>query len=201
MEIRIGGTMNQSPQEGEQLASEPGNGWLHGISYYVLIGIVTSIYAAWVSLGLSILWWLSLGQEPFKLLRVYATFFQGAEALTLDANLGIVIVLALVLHSVTGAIVGTPLFVVYHRFFPGQSSALRAVNGAWLGILIWVINFYAILTWLQPMMLKGLAYTGEPRAYIVENMPWWAAALTHLCFTEVITLMQPGRSQRKDDLR
>ena len=49
-----------------------------------------------------------------------------------------------------------------------------AAAGLVFGLLLWIGNFYLILSWLQPLV------SGD--AYIVENIPWWVAALTHICY-------------------
>ena len=51
-----------------------------GLSYYLLMGSAVGLYAAWFTLALNVFGAILLGLEPLKLLRVYATFFMGAEA-------------------------------------------------------------------------------------------------------------------------
>ncbi|MDA1190454.1 MAG: hypothetical protein O3A46_02080 [Candidatus Poribacteria bacterium] len=164
-----------------------------GLSHYILLGTIIGIYGSIVSLALNVFGALGIGEEPFKLLRVYSTFFYGEEAFSLPGspNNGIVLFLALMMHCGTGAIIGMPLYLVYHRTFPHHSPLVRAANAAWLGVMLWGINFYAILSWFQPVMLKWLEYGGEPRAFILERIPWWVGVLTHISFTEVVIMMQP----------
>jgi len=59
------------------------------------------------------------------------------------------------------------------------------MTGLWLGIIMWLVNFYGILSWLQPLIL------GEPSSYIIQNIPWWIALLSHVAFTEIVLLLQP----------
>jgi hypothetical protein len=42
------------------------------------------------------------------------------------------------------------------------------------GLAIWLINFYVLLSWIQPLI--------NGRAYILENIPWWVAAETHALY-------------------
>jgi len=166
------------------------------LSYYLLMGSAIGVYAAWFSLALNVVGALALGQQPLKLLRVYATFFMGAEALGDAANQGVTLFLALVLHSATGAVVGMPLYVLYHRRFAHHETMMRAINGLWLGLVMWLVNYYAILSWVQPMVLRWVAYDGDIQPYIIRNIPFWVAALTHIAFVEVVLLTRTSDSAR-----
>ena len=48
---------------------------------------------------------------------------------------------------------------------------------------MWIVNFYLILSWLQPRLV------GE--AYVLELMPAWIAALTHVIYGVTLGLLQP----------
>jgi hypothetical protein len=43
-----------------------------------------------------------------------------------------------------------------------------------MGLGVWVVNFYLILSWLQPLLLGD--------NWIVRLVPVWVGALTHLSF-------------------
>ena len=43
---------------------------------------------------------------------------------------------------------------------------------------MWIVNFYLILSWLQPALLGG--------RWIVDQIPIWVAVLTHLAFAWTI---------------
>ena len=47
-----------------------------------------------------------------------------------------------------------------------------------LGLGVWIVNFHLILSWLQPVLLGG--------RWIVDEIPFWVAALTHLAFAWTI---------------
>ena len=55
--------------------------------------------------------------------------------------------------------------------------------GVGLGVVMWRINVYAILTWLQPIVSGG--------TWIIEEIPWWVALLTHVSFTLTMLVLQP----------
>ena len=45
------------------------------------------------------------------------------------------------------------------------------------------MNFYLIITWLQPRLVG--------QAYVLELMPIWIAALTHLIYGLTLGVLQP----------
>ena len=54
-----------------------------------------------------------------------------------------------------------------------------------LAIAVWLVNFYGILSWLQPLLFGG--------NWIVERIPWWVAAATHLVFGwTMLVALSPG---------
>jgi len=152
-------------------------------AYYVLSGCVLGMIAAWCTLLFNMGGAVVVGESPLKLLRVYSTFLGLANsAERLDA---VVLIFALGMHTFTGAVCGAPIHVVYSRFFMGQKPASRLVTGVWLGAVMWIVNFYGILSWLQPLV------TGTTESYIVNNIPGWVGFLTHVAFVEVVLLLQP----------
>jgi hypothetical protein len=52
-----------------------------------------------------------------------------------------------------------------------------------LALAVWAVNFYGLLAWLQPLVLGG--------HWIVELIPWWVGALTHLVFGWTMALLYP----------
>jgi hypothetical protein len=152
-------------------------------AYHVLSGMVIGVIASWATLLLNVGGALLLGEEPLKLLRVYSTILGGAR--TAGGSEAVVLIFALGVHTLTGAACGAPIHVIVSRFFPGQRLISRLFTGALLGIAMWIINFYGILSWLQPLLL------GEPSSYIVDNVPAWVGLLSHVAFTETILLLQP----------
>lgn len=152
-------------------------------AYYVLSGLVLGIVASWVVLLLNVVGAYLVGEEPLKLLRVYSTILGGER--TMASKDAVVLIFAVGVHTLTGAVCGAPIHVIYSRFFMGQKLAARLVTGFILGIVMWLINFYGVLSWLQPLIL------GEETSYIVRNMPWWVALASHVAFTETMLILQP----------
>jgi hypothetical protein len=52
-----------------------------------------------------------------------------------------------------------------------------------LALAVWVVNFYFILSWLQPVLIGG--------NWILELVPAWVAALTHLVFGWTTAIVYP----------
>ena len=52
-----------------------------------------------------------------------------------------------------------------------------------LSLAVWLVNFYGILYWLQPLLFGG--------RWIVDLIPWWVAAPTHLVFGWTMVVLYP----------
>jgi hypothetical protein len=169
----------------ERQAGRPVKSWYRSgfyTSYYLMAGLFLGTLASWVSLAFNVAGaWLTYG-DPLRLLRVYATFFGGDSVLT-GAGAGVAMLLALILHSATGAVVGAPIHVVYSRYVMHSTIQKRLLVGVVLGVVMWLVNFYALLSWLQPLVSGG--------TWIVDQIPWWVALLTHVSFTLTMLLLQP----------
>jgi hypothetical protein len=169
----------------EQQTSKPQKSWYRSgfyTSYYVMSGLILGALASWVSLIFNIIGaWIAYG-DPLRLLRVYATFF-GGEAVLTGQYAGVAILLALVLHSATGSVVGAPIHVIYSRYVVKGSLQSRILIGIGLGVVMWLVNVYAILSWLQPMVTGG--------TWIIDEIPWWVALFTHVSFTLTMLILQP----------
>jgi hypothetical protein len=59
------------------------------------------------------------------------------------------------------------------------------ILSAILAFGLWLFNFYAILSWLQPMLFGGHWIT-DPKL-----LPPWVAAATHLVFGWSMALLYP----------
>lgn len=149
--------------------------------YHVLAGFVLGMFGAATSLLFNIVGSLLVDQHPLQLIRVYLTFPLGEAALQTDDNLALAVGCCLYLG--TGMLFGVPFHLVLTRFL-GQREFLPrflVVSGMALGL--WIINFYLVLSWLQPLLFGG--------NWIVANIPWWVGALTHLVFGWTMLLVQP----------
>jgi hypothetical protein len=150
------------------------------LTFYVVAGLLLGILGSLTSFLFNVLGSLIVNQDPLRILRVYGTVFLGAKALTTD-DLNFFMLVAVV-HFSLGALAGAVFHVLVNRFVPDR-PALQIVLGALYGLLIWVVNFYCILIWLQPRLV------GQP--YVLELMPVWIAVLTHVVYGLTLGVLQP----------
>jgi len=130
------------------------------------------VIGAMVSLALNVAGAPLFGQPALQLIRVYLTFPMGDRAM--DAQDGVVLFVGCVLYLCTGAVYGCLFHVAMSWLFREVSVAKRVVAATVFGLLLWVVNFYLILSWLQPVLLGD--------NWIVRLVPVPVAALTHLVF-------------------
>ena len=84
-----------------------------------------------------------------------------------------------------------PLQIILVRFFPNASLGKRLAVATVLGLLLWAVNFYLLIAWLQPWLFGG--------NWIVELVPPWIGALTHLVFAWTVAALSPwGTFERSD---
>ncbi len=150
-------------------------------TYHILAGFVLGSFGAMASLLLNVVGSVLVGQHPLQLIRVYLTFPLGAEALNIDS--GVTLAIGCCLYLATGHILGIPFHLALTRWLPHASFAARFAAVSALALLLWIVNFYALLSWLQPLLFGG--------RWIVDLIPWWVAALTHLVFGWSMLLVQP----------
>jgi hypothetical protein len=136
---------------------------------------------ATTSLLLNVVGSVLVGQHPLQLIRVYLTFPLGEAALSVDD--GLTLAIGCCLYLGTGMLLGIPFHLVLSRMPPGSSFLNRFVVTSVLALAIWIINFYGALSWLQPMLFGG--------RWIVDLIPWWVAALTHLVFGWTMLIVEP----------
>jgi hypothetical protein len=157
-------------------------------AYYATTGFMLGSIGAAVSLLANVIGAPIAGKRPLELIQVFLTFPLGERALTLDAqaNGGLIIALGCCLYLGTGMLLGVPLYLVMARVC-GTSSVLakRLAVGAVLGLAIWAIAFYGILSWLQPLLFGGRWIT-DPAI-----LPPWVAAVTHVIFGMTLALVYP----------
>jgi hypothetical protein len=164
-------------REGETPAWPPEGFYL---TFYVVAGMLIGVLGSLVSFGCHVLGSLLLHQDPLQVLRVYGTVFLGPRALTTD-DLNFFMLVAVV-HFSVGAIAGAVFHVLVNFLVPGR-PLLHVVLGGLYGLLMWVVNFYLVVAWLQPRLV------GE--AYVLALMPTWVAAGTHLVYGLTLGLLQP----------
>lgn len=176
--------------EDELLALPAPEGWQpHGYytGYYATAGFLLGIVGAAVSLLANVvgsLLWTQLSgheQNPLRLIQVYLTFPLGEAALSIDN--GLTLAIGCVLYLGTGMVYGMVFHLLLTRF-AGQAGFLRRLAlVSLLSVAVWLLNFYGILSWLQPLLFHG--------NWIVTLVPWWVAALTHLVFGWTMVVLYP----------
>ena len=164
--------------------------------YYAAGGFLLGLLAAMVSLLFNVIGSLLFGKGPLELIRIYLTFPLGEKALRLvegeaagagvyAVGDGVIIAMGCCLYLGTGMLLGIPVSLVLRQLVPRGGLITRAAVGALAALAIWGVNFYAILSWLQPMLFGG--------HWITDNalLPWWVAAATHVVFGATVGLLYP----------
>lgn len=149
------------------------------LTFYVVAGLLLGILGSLVSFLCNVIGSLLLHQDPLLFLRVYGTVFLGQAALTTD-DLNFFMLVAVV-HFSVGAVAGAVFHVLVNYFVP-ERTGLQIGLGALYGLLMWVVNFYVVIAWLQPRLF------GE--AYVLQLMPAWVAALTHVVYGVTLGALQ-----------
>jgi hypothetical protein len=162
-------------------------------AYYATMGCLLGIFGAAVSLLFNLIGAMAVGKNPFELIRVYLTFPLGENALRLTDQLlatytlsdSVIVAFGCCLYLATGMLLGIPVCLALGRFAPRGGLVKRLIVAGVAALLIWLVNFYAILSWLQPLLFGG--------HWIVDNahLPWWVAAATHLVFGATIAVLYP----------
>jgi hypothetical protein len=153
-------------------------------AYYATTGFLLGGVAAMSSLIFNIVGSLLFEKQPLELIRVYLTFPMGQQALDYNAvDNGLILAVGCCLYIGTGMLYGMLFQIVLTRFTAQSSMATRFVVVSLLALAVWLVNFYAILSWLQPLLFGG--------RWIVEQIPWWVAAATHLVFGWTMLLIYP----------
>lgn len=148
-------------------------------AYLATVGALAGFLGSVFSLAFNVVGAWLMGIEPLKLLRVYATLRQGASAL--DPQNNPFLADALFAHLAVGSFFGA-VFVLMMREAAQMRTFMRhVVAGVLFGLALWIVNFYLILAWLQPII------NGD--ALIVKNIPWPVAILTHVCYGLTVALV------------
>lgn len=156
--------------------------------YFATTGFLLGFFAAAVSLMCNIvgsLVWPQISgqpeQNPLRLVQVFLTFPLGEKALSIDS--GLTLAIGCCLYLGTGMLYGMCLQLILTRWFPDTTFLRRLLVTLVLLTLVWFVNFYLILSWLQPLLLGG--------NWIVELVPSWVALLTHLVFGATMAVLYP----------
>lgn len=146
--------------------------------WHLVFGMMLGSLGAVVSLAANFIGAPLFGEQPMQLIRVYLTFPMGEQALS--AQWGPLLAVGSLLYIVTGALYGIVFHLLMLWFYSDASPRKRLLVGSLFGLLLWVVNFYGILIWLQPLLQGG--------NWIVRLVPPWVAALTHLAFAWTMLL-------------
>lgn len=155
-------------------------------SYYAVTGAMLGMLAACTSLLFNIVGATLLKMpSPLWLIRVYLTFPLGKGPLEEGFDNSLALAIGCCLYLATGMILGIPFHMALTRFADQSSLLVRLVAASIVALLIWLVAFYGILSWLQPLPAFGGG------SYILDNTPWWVAAMTHLVFGWTMAVLYP----------
>lgn len=176
-----------------QLEAEAGAGeppsreWTRGfyLTYYATAGFFLGMLAALASLLFNVAGSLVTGRHPLQLIRVYLTFGVGERALglQLDKDGGLTLIIGCCLYIATGMVLGILFQVVLSRLAAAESLVKRLLIASILALAVWLVNYYLLLSWIQPLLFGG--------NWILMQIPWPVAALTHLVFGWSMALLYP----------
>ena len=167
-----------------EVRDEPWQATGYYAAYHATAGFMLGGVAAMASLLVNVIGALMFSKEPLELIRVYLTFPMGAQALDYNSvDNGLTLAVGCCLYIATGMLYGILFQLVLTWFTPNSSTAVRFVVVSGLAIVVWLVNFYGVLSWLQPLLYGG--------NWIVEQIPPWVAAITHLVFGWTMLLVFP----------
>lgn len=168
-----------------ELQAKPGH-WQatdYYAAYYATTGFMLGIFGAATSLLFNVVGSVLTNKHPLEIIRVYLTFPLGDRAFSPEMESGLTLAVGCCLYLATGMLLGIPVHLFLTRFAKDAGLGGRLIWASIIGLAIWVINFYGILSWLQPALFGG--------NWIVEMIPWWVGALTHLVFAWTMALVYP----------
>lgn len=153
-------------------------------AYYATSGFLLGSFGAMSSLVFNVVGSALVGQYPLELIRVYLTFPLGDKAL--EMNSGLALAVGCCLYLATGMVLGIPVYLALTRWSANSGLGKRLVVASIVSLLIWIVMYYGILSWLQPAVVDM-----KPENLIIHRVPWWVAALTHLVFGWTLALVYP----------
>ncbi|MBA4019969.1 MAG: hypothetical protein C0483_22615 [Pirellula sp.] len=174
--------------ERELAAMAPPSGRFTGYytAYFATTGFMLGMFGACTSLLFNIVGVLLLPatdepRHPLRLIQVYLTFPLGERALHIDGGLALAV--GCCLYLATGMILGMFFHLFLTRYTASAGFVKRMLIVTALSLAVWLVNFYGILSWLQPLLFHG--------RWIVDMIPPWVAAATHLVFGWTMVLVYP----------
>ncbi len=153
-------------------------------AYYATTGFMLGIFGAMSSLLFNIVGSVLIGQHPLELIRVYLTFPLGDGALELDS--GMALAIGCCLYLGTGMLLGIPVYLALTRWTANGPFLKRILVASIMAIIIWLVMYYGILSWLQPAVVQM-----SSQNYIINRVPPWVALSTHLVFAWTMVFVYP----------
>ncbi|MFM7035309.1 MAG: hypothetical protein ACKOYJ_09065 [Planctomycetia bacterium] len=156
-------------------------------AYYAMAGFFLGMVAALASLMFNIIGATLAGKDPLQLIRVYLTFGMGSKALDPGFDNGLALAMGCALYIATGMLLGIVFHLVLTRHASHVGLVGRLVWASGIAVAIWLVNFYTLLSWVQPLLFGGNWITSTDPAYL----PWWVALATHLVFGWTMAIVYP----------
>jgi hypothetical protein len=150
-------------------------------AYYATTGFLLGGFGAATSLLFNVVGAALVGKYPLELIRVYLTFPLGEKARQIES--GMTLAIGCCLYLGTGMLLGMLFQLTLARFAPRATLGKRLAVASVLALGVWIVNFYLLLSWLQPLLFGG--------NWIVQEIPVWVAALTHLVFGWTMAVVYP----------
>jgi hypothetical protein len=157
------------------------------LAYYATAGFFLGMVAALVSLMFNIVGASLAGENPLQLVKVYLTFGLGGRALDPAFDSGLALAMGCVLYIATGMLLGIIFHVILTRYASHVGLLGRLVWASGIAVAVWLVNFYGLLSWIQPLLFGGDWITSTDPVYL----PWWVALATHLVFGWTMALIYP----------
>ena len=174
-----------APSESDKPATWTRSGGRFYWTYFAWAGAILGMFGAVASLLVNVIGSLVVGQHPLRLIQVYLTFPMGEKALAEDLDTGIILAVGCCLYIFTGMLLAIPIHLLFARFLPNSTLIQRLLLATVAALLMWAVNFYLILSWLQPLLFGGNWIT-DPAL-----MPPWIGAGTHVVFAWVVAALYP----------
>ena len=152
--------------EAEVVKDEAIKGWQasgYYTAYYATGGFMLGMFGAMASLLFNVIGAPIAGKSPLELIRIYLTFPMGETALQLTnpgqsgyaVGDGVILAFGCCLYLATGMLLGIPVYLALTRFAGKRGLLARLIVATVVSLAIWGFNFYAILSWLQPLLIGG----------------------------------------------
>jgi len=156
-------------------------------AYYATTGFMLGIFGAMASLLFNVIGSVLTGKHPLEIIRSYLTFPLGDQVFDFPPDqYGLMLAIGCCLYLATGMVLGIPVYLALTWWGANKSLAMKFLIASIVSLAIWIINFYGILSWLQPEVVDM-----SSENLIVNRVPWWVAAATHLVFGWTMVLVYP----------